>query len=187
MNSEIDERSLIEQASRNPQAFAQIYDRYVGMIYRYALRRTGDNGLAEDITSATFEKALRHLSSHGWEGKSYKAWLYMIASQQIVEHHRRDQRYIAMNDDVIAEVNIEKMTEDNLQWEHILQAMGELSLKDQEIITLRLVDRLSNSEVAEFMGCSPPNVSVLLYRALGRLRKILDAAGSSEGEEDGEQ
>ena len=183
MNSEIEERSLIEEASKDLQFFGQLYDRYVDQIYRFALRRTGDCKLAEDVTSATFEKALRHLSSHGWEGRSYKAWLYLLASQQIVEHHRRNQRYIAMTEDVKAEVDIEKMTENSLQWAEILHAMRDLSQDDQEIISLRLVDRLSNSETAEVIGCSPPNVSVRLYRALGRLRRLLDAAGSSEGEE----
>jgi RNA polymerase sigma-70 factor (ECF subfamily) len=184
MESKTDEQSLIEQASKNPQAYAQLYDRYVEQIYRYALRRTGDRGLAEDVTSATFEKALRHLSSHGWEGKSYKAWLYLLASQQIIEHHRRNQRYIALTDDTKADIDIEEMAENTMQWADIVQAMGELSENDQEIITLRLIDRLSNSEAAQFLGCSPPKVSVRLYRALGRLRKVLDATTSSEGEND---
>lgn len=188
MESKTDEQSLIEQASNNPQAFAKLYDRYIEQIYRYALRRTGNRGLAEDVTSATFEKALRHLSSHGWEGKSYKAWLYLLASQQIIEHHRRNQRYIALTDDTKADIDIEEMAENTLQWTHIVKAMGDLSQADQEIITLRLIDSLSNSETAQFLGCSPPNVSVRLYRALGRLRKMLDASVSSEGEyEDGQR
>ncbi|HUV28497.1 MAG TPA: sigma factor, partial [Anaerolineales bacterium] len=70
MRSISDEQSLIEQASHDPQAFAALYDRYVEQIFLFALRRTGDRVLAEDVTSATFEKALRHLRSHGWKGKS---------------------------------------------------------------------------------------------------------------------
>jgi len=146
------------------------------------LRRTGDRSLAEDVTSSTFEKALRHLQSHGWEGTSYRAWLYLLASQQVIEHHRRNQRYIALSDNTQAEIDIEKEAEITLQWAYITQAMGELSQDDQEIITLRLIERLSNTETAEFLRCSPQNVSVRLYRALGRLRKILDAGTASEKE-----
>jgi RNA polymerase sigma-70 factor (ECF subfamily) len=184
MGSRIDEQSLIEQAGKDPQAFAQLYDRYFMQIYRYALRRTGDIGLAEDVTSATFEKALRYLQSRGWKGNSYKAWLYMIASQQVIEQHRRNQRYVPLADNTQAEIDIEEMAEDTLQWAHIVRAMGELTQSDQEIITLRLIERLSNSETAEFLSCSAPNVSVRLYRALGRLRNILDLNAATYGEQD---
>ena len=182
MRSKTDEQSLIVKASQDPQAFAALYDRYIELIYRYALRRTGDRVLAEDVTSATFEKALRHLRSHGWKGKNYKAWLYMIASQQVIEHHRRNERYIALPADMTATIDVEGLAHDTLQWEQILQAMGKLSQNDQEIITLRLIERLSNTETAEFLCCSPPNASVRLYRSLGRLRKMLGETAESEGE-----
>jgi RNA polymerase sigma-70 factor (ECF subfamily) len=187
MGSKTDEQSLIEQARRDPQAFSTLYDRYIEQIYRYSLRRTGDRGLAEDVTSATFEKALRHLQSHGWKGTSYKAWLYMLASQQVIEHHRRNQRYIALPDNSEAEIDIEEEVDITLQWIHIAQALGELSQNDQEIITLRLIERLSNTETAQFLRCSPQNASVRLYRALGRLRKILDVSTASEKEIDDDQ
>ena len=58
---EPDEQNLIERARRDPQAFAELYDRYVDRIYAYVFRRTGEVVLAQDVTSATFEKALRHL------------------------------------------------------------------------------------------------------------------------------
>jgi RNA polymerase sigma-70 factor (ECF subfamily) len=187
MRSKTDQQSLIEQASHDPQAFAALYDRYVEQIFLYALRRTGERVLAEDVTSATFEKALRHLQSHGWKGKNYKSWLYMIASQQIIEHHRRNERYIALPADMAATIDVEGLAQDTLQWEQILQTMGKLSQKDQEIISLRLIERLSNTETAEFLRCSPQNVSVRLYRALGRLRNLLGATSASEGEKDDDQ
>ena len=187
MRSKSDDQSLIEQASRDPQAFAALYDRYVEQVFLFALRRTGDRALAEDITSATFEKALRHLQTSGWRGKSYKSWLYMIASQQVIEHHRRNQRYIALPADLPATIDIEGQAQDPIQWAQIVVAMGKLSQTDQEVITLRLIDRLSNPETAEFLSCSPHNVSVRLYRALGRLRKMLGVIGESEGETDNDR
>lgn len=182
MDSKTDEQSLIEEASRDPQVFSALYDRYIEQIYRYSLRRTGDRSLAEDVTSATFEKALRHLQSHGWKGNSYRAWLYLLASQQVIEHHRRNQRYIALSDNKEADIDVEEVAENSLQWAQIAQAMSELSQNDQEIITMRLIERLSNTETAEFLRCSPENVSVRLYRALGRLRKILDTSTASKKE-----
>ena len=187
MRSKSDEQSLIEQASHDPQAFAALYDRYVEQVFLFALRRTGDRALAEDIISATFEKALRHLWTYGWKGKSYKSWLCMIANQQVIEHHRKNQRYIALPSDFPATIDVEGQAQDPIQWAQIVMAIGKLSQNDQEVITLRLIDRLSNTETAEFLRCSPQNVSVRLYRALGRLRKMLGATSESERETDNDK
>ena len=64
-----------------------------------------------------------------------------------------------------------------MQFEAIKKAYLKLSQEDQEVISLRLIDRLSNAEAAEFFNCSPQNVSLRLYRALKRLRQQLHALG----------
>ena len=44
-------------------AFGRLYDRYVDVVYRYVLFRLGDRDLAEDVTSETFLRALRRITS----------------------------------------------------------------------------------------------------------------------------
>jgi hypothetical protein len=122
MLSTSDEQSLVEQARHDPQAFATLYDRFVGPISLFALRRTGDRVLAEDITSATFEKALRHLRQYGWKARSYLAWLYRIAYQQMIHHHRRNHRFVALLPDQPADIDVEQQAQSSLQWRAIVQA-----------------------------------------------------------------
>lgn len=56
-----DEQFLVKRARNDPQAFAILFDRFVDRIYAYSKRLTGDEALAQDVTSATFVKAMRHL------------------------------------------------------------------------------------------------------------------------------
>ena len=65
----LDERELVEQARSDVEAFATIYRRYVDKVYRFVLRRTGDVGLAEDITATTLEKGARSPRSVPLEGR----------------------------------------------------------------------------------------------------------------------
>lgn len=176
-----DEHSLVERAQYDPRAFAELYDQYVKPVFWFALRRTGDHALAEDITSATFEKALRHLRQYGWKGSSYLAWLYRIAYQQIVDHHRRNHRYISLLPDHPAETDVEQQTHSSLQWQAVDRAFRNLSRDDQEVLSMRLFERLSSEEAAEVLGCSTANVYVRLYRALERLRHQLEALGEFSG------
>lgn len=167
----------------DPQAFAVLYDRYVQRIYQYALRRSGDHSVAEDITSATFEKALRHLRKYGWKGESYLAWLYRIAYQQMIHHFRRNHRYVSLPPGQTADINVEGQTQDNLDLQSMLQAYRTLSQDDQEILALRFFDHLSGAEAAEFLDCSRQNVYMRLHRALERLRHQLVTKQEYSGEE----
>ena len=62
--------------------------------------------------------------------------------------------------------------------------LDQLSGRDREIILLRYAEELSNSEIAEVLGCSVNNVYVRLHRALGRLRERFEAQQDFEGASD---
>jgi RNA polymerase sigma-70 factor, ECF subfamily len=56
-----DEVTLIEQARRDPDAFATLYERYLPRVYRYLYLRLGNQHDAEDITSQVFIETLEGL------------------------------------------------------------------------------------------------------------------------------
>ena len=86
------DRELVARAVTDPEAFAELYRRHVDPIYRFAYRRSGSREVAEDVTSATFEKALRGLDRFEWRDGGVRAWLYRIASHELIDHHRRAGR-----------------------------------------------------------------------------------------------
>ncbi|KAA3659718.1 MAG: RNA polymerase subunit sigma-70, partial [Chloroflexi bacterium] len=83
-----DDEALVKQAQTDPNAFGALYDRYVDRIYAYAYRQVQEAALAQDVTAVTFEKALRHIRKYRWQGKSFCAWLYRIARNEAMSHHR---------------------------------------------------------------------------------------------------
>lgn len=178
-----DERSLIDQARRDPQAFGPLYERYVDLIYAFVYRRTGDRHLTEDITAATFEAALRNLKNFQWQDKGFAVWLYRIARNKLIQHYRR-QRYLAPFKLFAAnqrKVDTRPQFIDQIETNDTLStALSQLSYKDQEIIGLRFFEDLSTAEVAAILDCSKENVYLRLHRALRRLREhieVLDQEG----------
>jgi RNA polymerase sigma-70 factor (ECF subfamily) len=172
-----DERQLVEAAQHNPQAFGTLYDRYIDRIYAFAYRRTGgDEALAGDITSATFEQALRHIQRYRWQGFSFGAWLYKIARNELAQHYRRSRplSFLGLGRAEQDEIDIEAEVDSALQRDTIHLALKKLSDGDREIITLRFFEGLSSPEVSEVLGCSVDNVYLRLHRALGRMRKHLE-------------
>ncbi len=179
---EVDEKDLIEQAKHDPQAFAALYERYVDRIYAYAYRRTGDQALAQDITSATFEKALRAIHRFEWRGVSIGAWLYRIAHNEMTQHFRR-QRFQAPLDLLRAEPHTDDNAYQMVELKDELQtAFSRLAEKDQEILALRFFEELTSAEAAEVLDCTIKNVYLRLHRALKRLRSLVNEVEEMEGE-----
>lgn len=184
----VDEAALVEQARQDPAAFAALYDRYVERIYGYAARQVEDAAIAQDITAATFEKALRHLGRYRPGETGLAPWLYTIARHEIAQHYRRG-RFAAPwrgRDDDEAEEPAAPSSRDGRPIESLLlagerdgalhAALRRLSAADRDLLTLRFLEELPTEDVAAILGCSRANVYVRLHRALARLRGQLERA-----------
>jgi RNA polymerase sigma-70 factor (ECF subfamily) len=169
-----DEAHLVQQAKQDPTAFGQLYDRYVDRIYAYAQRETGDTATAQDVVSATFEKALQNLPQYEWRGTSFGAWLYKIARNEIRMQYRRQKWFAPLLDRFFSDVNVEHAVQQQEQEDSVLHALKRLSARDQEVLRLHFFEELSHAEISEVLNCSTRNVAVRLHRALKRLRRKLD-------------
>ena len=175
MHSLSDDSSLASAARSDPQAFGALYDRYVKRIYAYALRRTGNSEAAEDVTSASFEKALRYLQRNGWKSGSFLAWLYRVARNEAVHLYRKGKRQVAWQEQVDGDPDHESALELDQERCQLRKAFTRLSIRDQEVLNLRFFEGLSSPDAAEVLGCSLPNLYLQVHRALQRLRKELEA------------
>lgn len=180
--TEQEEQELVERARTDPAAFAVLYERYFERIYAFARRRTLTRDLAEDITSATFERAYRQLPSFEWRGGGFRAWLYRIASNEMADHYRRQGRsqsdrgqaalgqlYSASSED-----DLDRIESGGQDVRLMLRALDRLHERYAEAIRLRYLDGLSHEEAAAVMGMSKPVMAVTLSRALKALKKAMD-------------
>jgi RNA polymerase sigma factor (sigma-70 family) len=169
-----DERRLVQQAVVEPQTFGMLYDRYAERIYAYAQREMGSTAVAQDIVSATFEKAFKNLSRYEHQGYSFGAWLYGIARNEMLMHWRRQKWSVPWLGRFLGPDSVEQVVQANQQQDELQQAMGRLSIQDQEVLRLSYYEDLSHSEIGQILNCSSRNVAVRLHRALKRLRQEME-------------
>jgi RNA polymerase sigma-70 factor (ECF subfamily) len=178
----LDERRLVELARTDPEAFAELYRRYVARVHAFAYRRCGATDVAEDITSASFERALRNLGSFEWRPSGFGPWLFRIAANELTDHHRRRARDTsdrarlaarALLPDAQADPADEIGRRDTAA--AVLAAMDRLNPRYQEALSLRYLSGLSPAEAAAAMGTSRGNMAVLLFRATRALRRVMDS------------
>jgi len=171
----VDEDDLVELAKTEPEAFGELYERYVKRIYNYVYYRTGNHHDAEDLTARVFQRALSHIPRYQNRGVPFSAWLYRIAHNLVVNWHRdRKRRHVISIDDLAltalkAEAP-EEFTEKQEQQELLLDAIRNLPDDRQQLLMLKFIDRLSNAEIGEIMGRSEGAVKSLYHRTLLALR-----------------
>jgi RNA polymerase sigma-70 factor (ECF subfamily) len=177
-----DERSLVEAARTDPNAFAELYRRHVDRIYRYAFRRSQSQSVAEDVTSATFEKALKGLPSFRWTEPGIAPWLFRIASNELANHYRGAQRH-ARAAQSLAEATLTEPAvgfEPDPGHDLLLAALASIKPRYQRALSLRYFADLSNEEAAAAMGVTRATMAVIVHRSAAALRKALDRIDSTE-------
>jgi RNA polymerase sigma-70 factor (ECF subfamily) len=138
-------------------------------VYAYVAYRIGDGPDAEDITSETFERALRYRQSFDAGKGEPVAWLIGIARRRLEE-----RRELAVRDadppDIAAPGDLE---EEAVQRLTLRAALAELGKRDREIIALRYGADLTARQIGSILDMRTNAVEVALHRALERLRPRL--------------
>jgi RNA polymerase sigma-70 factor, ECF subfamily len=139
-------------------------------IYAYVAYRVGDGPDAEDLTSETFERALRYRQSYDPRKGEPVAWLIGIARRCIEGRPPRlelatDSPEQAVSDD-LEDQTVRRLT--------LSAAVDRLEERDRELIALRYGADLTARQIAELLDLRTNAVEVALHRALNRLRTTLE-------------
>ncbi|MGH2561535.1 MAG: RNA polymerase sigma factor [Thermomicrobiales bacterium] len=165
---------LVEAARHDRRAFAPLYRHYVTPIYRFCYRRLGNREDAEDATSQVFTKALAALDSY--RAGSFRAWLFVIAGNVVKDRHR-SRRLTGPFDVAFAVLDAGPTPEDSALAADDLRTLrallNELSDDQRFVVELRL-SGLTAQEVAEAMQRKRGAVDALQYRAVTRLRRLME-------------
>ena len=162
------------------EAFGRLYDTYMDTVYRYIYYRVSNRALAEDLTSETFLRALRRISTFTWQGRDFGAWLVTIARNLVADHfkssrHRLEVPTGEMLDSDQTEPSPEESVLAYLSNRALLDAVKQLNSQQQECVTLRFLHGLSVAETALIMGKNDGAIKTLQYRAIRTLARLLPA------------
>ena len=131
---------------------------------------------AEDLTSEVFTRAFANIHRYRWQGKSFLAWLYTIARNAVTDRRRRDRPTMDLDDAFGIMEEGPTAHERAVHGEAVDALRGavkHLTTEQQEVIVLRFVENLSSRQVAQVLGKNEGAIRALQFRALGRLRKLL--------------
>jgi RNA polymerase sigma factor (sigma-70 family) len=158
-------------------SFAEAAEAHLGDVHAYLVYLTGDRSAAEDLTAATFERALRIWRRFDPRRGTAKTWLCQIARSAALDHFRSEERrrregaYAATEPRVAESEPLTEGLSPALE-----AALRALAPADREVIALRILLELDGPSAARLLGISPTACSTRLSRALQRLEERMKDA-----------
>ena len=176
-------------------------DRYGDYLYRFALSRTKDPSVAEDLVQETLLAALQARTS--FKGRSTpKSWLAGILKHKIVDHFRKSKRERPTDDAILQREDIDRLFEANGAWkmapnkwevnptklyeqkefmEIFYKCLATLPERLSNAFILREIDGLDTKEICKVLNITATNSWVIIYRARMALRNCLEINWIDEG------
>jgi RNA polymerase sigma-70 factor (ECF subfamily) len=161
--------------------FAELFRQHYPRIYNYLRYRVNAPEDAEDLIGVVFEKAYTHHAQFDVSKGSFSTWLFQIAHNTLANYYRTRQRRSAWEAEgewpdhlVTSESSPEIQVIQQETITELLAGLHRLNERDREIISLKFAGRLSNQEIGQIMDLKEKTVSVVLLRAMRRLRQKME-------------
>lgn len=174
--------SLLDAARRMDQkALVAIFDRFATELYNYALRMCGDSLKADNAVGDVFSKFLEQLAAGKGPQTNLRSYLYKMTYHLIVDGSRLSQREgpfelagPEQNNGNGRNSTVSSLENKILLDAAILAIKKHLTANQRHVIFLRFVEEFSLFETAQIVGKEVSSVKAIQYRAIAKLRKVLD-------------
>jgi RNA polymerase sigma-70 factor (ECF subfamily) len=181
-----DDAKFIERSWREPEQFAELFDRHAPRLHRYLARRVGPQ-VADDLTAEAFLAAFARRRQYDPAYRDARPWLYGIATNLIAQHRRAEARQSQLQRSVLAERDgpghAERVAADVTAGsvrDLLAGALAELPGGDRDVVVLIAWEQLSYEQTARALDIPVGTVRSRLSRARMRLRAALAGSGYYE-------
>lgn len=158
---------LVERAKQGDRdAFEALYRICYAPLFRVARFRLG--AAAEDVVAETFLRAWAGIERYRDTGAPFIAWLHGIARHVVADELARGRRIEPRAE--LPEHSREQPLDERLT---LAQAMDRLPEEQRQVLELKFLIGLTNSEVAAALGKTTGAVNAKQWRALEALRQTL--------------
>ena len=173
--------TLVDRAIHgDTEAFGCLYDIYADQIYRHIYYRTSNSKDAQDLTQEVFIKAWQGLPKYKRTKTPFAGWLFTISHNRVIDYYRTKKDTVYLNNEISIEdsnSSPEKLLDDEFTQEEIRKVILQLPEVQQQVILMSFIEGFKYSEIAATLNKSEGNIRVIVYRAVKKMREILDNSG----------
>ena len=150
-----------------------VYTEQLPRVFNFFRYRLGNEAVAEDLTSRTFEKAWAARSRYKRDIAGFSTWLLSIARNVAVDHLRAHRPHLPLEaaEDVPARETPHDEVALGSDLARLASLLDRLPQREQELVALKYGAEATNRAIAELTGLSESNVGTILHRVVQTLRR----------------
>ena len=173
---------MVRLQRRDPQALAELYDRYGQVVFRLILRMVRDTGVAEDLVQETFLRVWNRVGGFDSDRGAVGPWLLAVARNRASDHLRsrghRTESTVELNEtehpELFADISTDVLNFDLIR--QVKRALDQLDSQQRQAIELAYFEGMSQTEIAERMGQPLGTIKTWTRRAIQQMRTALGGA-----------
>jgi RNA polymerase sigma-70 factor (ECF subfamily) len=177
MAQETDESTIVALAiKRDPEAFTKLYELHAARVQRHIYYLVGHAQEAHDLTSETFLRAWKVIDRYEDRGVSISSWLLKIGHNLAAKHLNKRRPHASLDEagEYPATDRSSNFVEAVCDVDVARNAVLQLPDIQRQVIVWRFIENMSYDEVAQLLGRPSATIRVIQFRALKRLREILE-------------
>jgi RNA polymerase sigma-70 factor (ECF subfamily) len=116
---------------------------------------------------------MQSIDRYNYRGIPFSAWLYRIASNEVTQHFRDQQKFRIVsleNDDVNEMMDEDYGHIEFAKREALFSEMKKLNAADLELLEMRFFEKRTFKEIGDIKGITENNAKVKVHRILNRVR-----------------
>lgn len=154
-----------------------LHDRHAPALWRYVVRLTGDDRLAEDVVQETLLRAWRRPNILREDEPAARAWLFTVARNLVIDEQRsaRANRELA-SDEVPEQATADKTNALLDEW-LVTDSLAQLSDEHRTVLVHAYYGRKSVADIAAELHIPPGTVKSRMHYGLRALKLALQERG----------
>jgi RNA polymerase sigma-70 factor (ECF subfamily) len=174
------EELALKAAQGDRDAFGDIYGTLLDPVFKYLYWNTGSREEAEDLAEEVFTRCLISIKSYNPKRGPFRAWVFRIAHNLVVDYHRRRSR--RPQEEIREGVengspSAQERLEEKEKASALREILQELPTMQRQVIIMKYFAEMGNREVSMALGRSEGAVNAIQHRALRNLGKKLEERG----------
>jgi len=183
LDAEGDRELGVRLQRRDPQALAELYDKYGRIAFSLIMRIVRDQGIAEDLTQETFLRVWNRVAGFDAQRGALGAWVLTVARNRAIDYlrsvdgrTRQNAIELTATETPAVFVDLEANLMNSDRARQLKGAFEKLNEKQRMVIELAYFEGLSQTEMAERMKQPLGSVKSWVRTALQILRAELEQA-----------
>lgn len=165
---------LTTRPGTREEGFRHLVVKYQERLYQLIRRQVPSHEDADDVLQNTFMKIFRYIGQ--FEGRSeLYTWMYRIASNEVVNHHKRVMRHRTVGLEDVNMAQAETYVNTDQLAETLEQIVATLPERQQMVFRMRYYDELSYKDMAGMLQLSEGALKASFHHAVRKIEEMLKA------------